>query len=55
MNDAKAFIEVVEIETGKVVEAVDVSGRSESYVERVVRGMLRNLNADRFFIREPVI
>lgn len=45
-------LEVVEIATGEVVKSVDVAGRDDWYVERVLRGMLTNLNREEFFVRE---
>lgn len=49
---ATITLEVVEIETDKVVHTVDVRGQSERGVERILRGMLINMDRDRFFVRE---
>lgn len=45
-------LEVVEIETSKVVHTVDVRGQSDRGIERIMRGMLINMDRDRFFVRE---
>jgi hypothetical protein len=45
-------VEIVEWETGKVVSVVDVSHKTERQVEKIMLGMLRNLNRDRFGVRE---
>lgn len=45
-------LEIVEIETDKVVNTIDVSNKTESGVDRVLRGLLRQADLDRFVIRE---
>jgi hypothetical protein len=45
------FIEVVESETGKVVRTIDVTGKGETHIEKTERGMLINMDRDRFFTR----
>lgn len=50
----KRVLQVVDGETGQVVHSVDVSGRSDRAVEKIERGMLRNMD-DRFFVREKRI
>lgn len=49
----KAFMEVVELSTGKVIHRVDVTSKSERERERVLMGMLRNMDTDRYSVREP--
>lgn len=44
-------LEVVELETGKVIETVDVHGKPERMIDRVEMGMLRNMDLDRFSVR----
>lgn len=44
-------IEVVEYETNKVVHRVDVSDKSERQADRVMDGMDRNLNHEKFYTR----
>ena len=51
MNKQKRALEVVEIATGKVVHSVQVSG-SDRQVEKVERGLLRNMDTDKFFVRD---
>lgn len=45
-------IEVVEIATGEVVKTVKLSSSSARTAERVLRGMLVNMDRERFFARE---
>lgn len=48
-------LEVVHAETGRVAQRVDLYGherRSERFIERMTRGMLRNLDTDRYYVRE---
>ncbi len=45
-------LEVVEISTGKVELEVDVTGKSESQIERIERGMLINLDQEHFLMRD---
>ena len=45
------FLEVVEIGTGKVVHTVNITSRVYS-AERIIAGMLRNLDQDAHFVRE---
>lgn len=47
----KRYLEVVEIKTGEVVTRIDVSGRSESAIEKCTRGMLINMS-EKFFVRD---
>jgi hypothetical protein len=46
----KAKLHVRDIETGKVVDSVEVSTTSSRHVEKVMRGMMINMNRDRYFI-----
>ncbi len=48
---AKRFIEVVEHGTDKVIERIDVSDKSHRHAERVMDGMDRNLNHEKFYTR----
>lgn len=43
---------VVNLETDEVVERIDVTGRSESSVERVERGLLRKTDTERFYVHD---
>lgn len=44
-------LEVVEIATGEVVKSIPVSG-GERRIEKVTMGLLRNMDTDRFFVRD---
>lgn len=48
----KAYLLVREIATREVVHRVGVSNLSENYVDRVVRGMLINMDRERFIVDE---
>ncbi len=43
-------LRIVNRETGEVVSAVDVTGKSERQIYRVEMGMLINMDTDRFYI-----
>lgn len=45
-------IDIVELSTGAVVRSVKLSSTGERYVERVLMGLLRNMNTERFGARE---
>ena len=47
----KRYIEVVEYETDKVIHKVDVSEKSERQADRVMDGMDRQLNHEKFYTR----
>lgn len=44
-------IEVIRIDNGAVIDSIDVSGLSDSQVERAERGLLRNMEKEAFFTR----
>ncbi len=46
----KKFVQIVEFATGKCVHQIDVTGNSDSHVERIERGVLRNLNTQSFYV-----
>ena len=46
----KRMLQIREIDTGDVVHELDVTGRSENSVERIERGMLINLNRDKYYV-----
>jgi hypothetical protein len=48
----KRTLDVVEIATGNVVHQVDVTGKSEEHIDRVIGGMLINMDTDRFCVGE---
>lgn len=45
-------VQVIEWDTGEVVHTVDTTGKSERMVEKVMLGMLTNMDRDRFGVRE---
>ena len=46
----KAYLYVRRIDNNEIVHKVGVSAVGEDYIERVMRGMLRNMNIDDFYI-----
>jgi hypothetical protein len=48
----RAFVEVVEIATGKVIHTVDVTKKTPSQRDRVEEGMLINMNRECYFTRQ---
>lgn len=46
----KAYLYVRRIDTDVAIHKVSISSVSENYVERVMSGMLRNMNTDEFYI-----
>lgn len=46
----KQYLYVRDIETREVVHTVDVTGRNENMVEKVMRGMLINMNTNKYFV-----
>ena len=45
-------LEVIELTTHTVVHTVSVAGKSEHHIEKVMLGMLRNMDTGRFTVRE---
>jgi len=45
-------LDVTSIETGEVVHSVDVAGRTERSVERVLMGMLTQIDTKRYYVAE---
>lgn len=45
-------VQVIEWESGEVVRTVDTTGKGERQIERIMRGMLTNMDRDRFGVRE---
>lgn len=48
----KRELQVKEIGTGNVIHTIDVTGKSDSTVERVISGMLIEMDTDRFFVAD---
>jgi hypothetical protein len=51
----KRELRVREFESGNVVHRVDVTGRSERGIEKVLLGMLRNMDTERFCIDDSAL
>lgn len=49
-------LEVVQYSRGscreKVIRRIDVSGKSERFIERVMLGMLQNMDIEHYYVRE---
>ncbi len=45
-------IDVIELATSKVVRSIPLSNTQERYVQRVLAGLLRNMDTDRFVAEE---
>lgn len=52
MVDNKREILVKHIKTGEVVKRIDVTGKSESHIERCMMGMLINMNQEDYRIED---
>ena len=52
MTRTKRRLEVVELATNKVVRVLDVSKLSERQREKCLRGLLTQMDRERFFVRE---
>lgn len=48
-------IDVVELATGQVVRSFPLASAHERHVERVLAGLLRNLDTERFAAREVLL
>lgn len=53
MAKRKRVIKVVETKTGKVVHEIDVKDKKDAMLEKVMSGLLRNMDTDRFHAVEP--
>lgn len=45
-------IEVVSHDSGQVIDTIQLSNTNERYVERVLSGLLTNMDTDKYFARE---
>lgn len=45
-------IDVIDLKTKEVVHSVQLHNTSEWYIERVMAGMLRNLDTDKYVLEE---
>lgn len=46
------FLEITNIATGEIEESFNVTGDTERQVERLLRGILINLNREEFFVAD---
>ena len=46
----KAFLHIRELKTRKCVECIGLKNISDNHVERVMSGILRNMDTDKYFI-----
>lgn len=46
------FLEITNIDTNQVEESFDVTGDTDRQVERLLRGILINLDRDKFFVAD---
>lgn len=44
------YLEIIRRENKEVERRIDVSERSDRYIERCERGILINLNSDKFYV-----
>jgi hypothetical protein len=51
-NDTKPRIDIIELATGRVVKSIPLRQTDERYVERVLMGLLRQMDTERFAARE---
>ena len=45
-------LRVIRLGSNEIVHTVNVSGRGDRDVEKVIRGMLRNMDTDRFHVED---
>lgn len=46
----KKYLQIKSIATRMPIRSVEVTGRTEREIERIERGILINMDADRFFV-----
>ena len=51
----KAYLRVRKLADREIIDSVGVSCLSEHHVERVMRGMLMNMNTDEYFIDDSEV
>ena len=49
-TEKKQVLKVIRISDSEVVDTIDVAGYPSDRVEKVMRGMLINMNTDEYFI-----
>jgi hypothetical protein len=45
-------IYVVEFKTEKVIDSINVSGKSQREIDKVMMGLMRNMNLERFYVTQ---
>ena len=50
-----AFLRVRDLHTRKIIDSVELTNLSENHVQRVMLGMLRNMDTDNYFIDDSEI
>lgn len=58
VNPKKRYLDVIELSKpagADPVHRVEVTGKSEGMVEKTLRGMLRNMDTDRFYVRDSLV
>lgn len=48
----KKVIQIIEYKTEDVVKEIDVTGKSQSQIDKIERGLNRNLNHDEYYTSE---
>jgi len=50
MTEERRFLVIRAFEGKAEVKRIEVTGHAEHYIERVERGLLRNMNTDAYFV-----
>jgi hypothetical protein len=48
-------LQVIEFSSGKVVKVIDVTGKSENSIEKIERGLLYQMDREKFYVSEEDI
>jgi len=48
----KRWIDVIDYQTGGVVRSVEVTGKSDGMIEKIERGLLRQMDTEKFYTIE---
>jgi len=54
-TEYKAYLRVRSLETREIISSVGLSDLRDSHVERVMMGMLRNMNTDKYFVDDSKV
>jgi len=49
------YLYVRNLETNEIVDSIEIKNLSEDHVEKVMRGLLRNMNTDRYFVDDSEV